>query len=92
MESEMSFCERIKFAFSKLALEFIGTFFLTCLYLEQAGTGGSQAILLLGLWVLTIFCWKISQSHLNPAVTLAFILRHDSKKIHPALGLLIIGA
>jgi len=42
--------------------------------------------------VLTIFCWKISASQLNPAVTLAFIFRDDSRKIHLSLGLLMMAA
>lgn len=43
--------------------------------------------MLVGLWVLTIFGWKISQSQMNPAVTLAFMFRNDHKKIHISMGL-----
>jgi len=32
MESEMSCCERIKFALSKLIMEFFGTFVFTLLF------------------------------------------------------------
>jgi glycerol uptake facilitator-like aquaporin len=77
MESEMSCCERIKFAMSKLIMECFGTFVFTMLFLS-----GVNEVMLVGLWVLTIFCWKISASQMNPAVTLAFMLRHDSQKIH----------
>lgn len=87
MESEMSCCERIKFAMSKLLMEAFGTFVFTLLFLT-----GNQLTMLIGLWVLTIFCWKISASHLNPAVTLAFMFRNDSKKVHFTLGLLMMGA
>ena len=82
MESEMSCCERIKFALSKLIMEFFGTFVFTLLYLTHV-----QPVMLIGLWVLTIFSWKISASQLNPAVTLAFIFRADSKKIHLTMGI-----
>lgn len=87
MESEMTCCERIKFAFSKLLMEFFGTFVFTLLFESQI-----SSVILLGLWVLTIFLWKISASQMNPAVTLAFMLRHDNKKIHVSLGLLMIAA
>lgn len=83
----MTCCERIKFAFSKLIMEFFGTFVFTLLFLTR-----SDGIMLLGLWVLTIFSWKISASQLNPAVTLAFMLRNDSKRIHVSMGLLMMGA
>ena len=82
MESEMSCCERIKFAMSKLTMEFFGTFVFTLLYETHV-----QPVMLIGLWVLTIFSWKISASQLNPAVTLAFIFRADSKKIHLTMGI-----
>ena len=87
MESEMTCCERIKFAFSKLVMEFFGTFVFTLLFETQ-----SEVVMLMGLWIMTIFAWKISQSQLNPAVTLAFMFRNDSKKIHVSMGTLMIGA
>ena len=70
MESEMTCCDRIKFALSKLIYEFFGTFVFTLLFETQ-----DQFIMLLGLWVLTIFGWKTSKSQMNPAVTLAFMFR-----------------
>lgn len=48
--------------------------------------------MLIGLWVLTIFSWKISMSQMNPAVTLAFMFRNDSKRIHITMGLLMMAA
>lgn len=83
----MTCCERIKFASSKLVMEFFGTFVLTLLF-----ETGSQHVMLWGLWVMTIFLWKISASQMNPAVTLAFMFRNDSKKIHVSLGILMIAA
>jgi glycerol uptake facilitator-like aquaporin len=72
---------------SKLIMECFGTFVFTMLFLS-----GSNPVILVGLWVLTIFCWKISASQMNPAVTLAFMFRHDSQKIHYTLGVLMMGA
>lgn len=83
----MTCCERIKFASAKLFVEFFGTLVFTLLFCTQQSN-----LILIGLWMLTIFCWKISQSQLNPAVTLAYMFRHDSKKIHFSLGILMIGA
>jgi len=83
----MTCCERIKFALSKLIMEFFGTFVFTLLFETH-----SQPIMLIGLWVLTIFSWKISASQMNPAVTLAFMFRNDSKKIHFSMGLLMMAA
>lgn len=87
MESQMTLCERIKFASAKLFIEFFGTMVFTLLFCT-----GNDGIILIGLWMLTIFCWRISQSQLNPAVTLAYMFRHDSKKIHFSLGILMMGA
>lgn len=87
MESEMTCCERIKFALSKLIMEFFGTFVLTLLFEINA-----NSVILIGLWVLSIFAFKISDSQFNPAVTLAFMFRADSKKIHFMMGLLMMGA
>jgi glycerol uptake facilitator-like aquaporin len=83
----MTLCERIKFASAKLFIEFFGTMVLTLLFCT-----GNNSIILVGLWMLTIFCWKISQAQFNPAVTLAYMFRHDSKRIHFSLGILMMGA
>jgi glycerol uptake facilitator-like aquaporin len=45
---------------------------------------------LLGLWILTIFGFRISGSHYNPAITLAFMFRRDVGKFPRALGLAYI--
>ncbi len=77
----MSCCQMIKFSLSKLLMEAVGTLLLTLFF--TAGQGG----LLLGLWVLNIFFWKISGSHFNPAVTLAFVFRKDERKMPFTLAL-----
>ena len=53
----MTLGEMIKFSSSKLILEFFATGVFTMLFIT-----GNQGILLLGLWILTIFCWKISSA------------------------------
>lgn len=72
----------IKFSLSKLVVECFGTFMLTLFFY-----GGSQAIILSGLWILIVFAWKISGSHFNPAITLAFMFRKDAKVFPKALGI-----
>jgi len=72
----MSCCQMLKFSLSKLVMEFVGTLFLTMFF-----STGSDAIILLGLWILNIFFWKISGSHFNPAVTFAFMFRKDELKM-----------
>lgn len=39
---------------------------------------------------MTIFCWKISSAQLNPAVTFAFMVRRDSKRMNLSMGVLMI--
>jgi glycerol uptake facilitator-like aquaporin len=87
MEAQMTFMEMIKFSSSKLILEFFATGVLTMLFIT-----GKVGVLLIGLWILTIFCWKISSAQLNPAVTLAFMLRRDTKRVHVPMGVLLICA
>ena len=78
----MSCWQMLKFSLSKLIMEFVGTLFLTMFFSTMA-----SASILLGLWILNIFFWKISGSHFNPAVTLAFMLRKDEKKMDWKIGL-----
>ena len=82
MESNMTCGQMIKFSLSKLVVECFGTFMLTLFFY-----GGSQAIILSGLWILIVFAWKISGSHFNPAITLAFMFRKDAKVFPKALGI-----
>lgn len=71
-----------KYSASKLVVECFGTFMLTLFFY-----GGGQAVILAGLWILIVFGWKISGSHYNPAVTLAYMLRKDGDKIPKSLGI-----
>lgn len=81
----MTLMEMIKFSSSKLLLEFFATGVLTMLFIT-----GEVGLLLIGLWILTIFCWKISSAQLNPAVTLAFMIRRDSKRMIIPMGVPMI--
>ena len=46
--------------------------------------------MLLGFFVLLIFGAKVSGSHYNPAVTLAFMFRRDTGKFSRMLGIAYI--
>jgi len=46
--------------------------------------------MLLALWVLIIFGWKISGSHYNPAISLAFMVRKDVGNFPRPLGIAYI--
>ena len=87
MESSMSCGQMIKFSMSKIIMEMIGTAFLTLFFIS-----GSEVTVLLGLWILTIFFWKITGSHFNPAVTFALMFRKDDRKISVKLGIAYICA
>lgn len=76
MESSMGCCQMLKFSLSKLVMEFVGTLFLTMFF-----SSGVDATILLGLWILNIFFWKISKSHFNPAVSFAMMFRKDDAKM-----------
>ena len=77
MESSMGCCQMLKFSMSKLVMEFVGTLFLTMFF-----STNSDGTILLGLWILTIFFYKISGSHFNPAVSFAMMFRKDENKMH----------
>ena len=66
-------------------MELVGTFFLTLMF-----TSRFPATILLGLWILTIFFWKISGSHFNPAVSLAMMFRRDDRKMPITVGVAYI--
>ena len=68
--------QMLKFSLSKLVMEFVGTMLLTMFF-----SSGNPPTILLGLWILNIFFWKISGSHFNPAVTFAFMFRKDERKM-----------
>jgi len=60
----------IKSIMGRLIMEFTGTLLFTMFF-----TSGSNGVILLGLWILNIFFWKISGSHFNPAISFAYIFR-----------------
>ena len=76
-----------------LLFEFLGTLLLTSLFNSAfQGEGGGFVGLLSGFFVLLIFSARISGSHFNPAITLAFMFRRDTGKFSRLLGLLYIAA
>lgn len=83
----MSCGQMLKYSLSKLVMEFVGTMWFTMFF-----TSGSSTTMLLGLWILNIFFWKISGSHFNPAVSFAMIFRKDEKKMGWKLALSYIVA
>jgi glycerol uptake facilitator-like aquaporin len=91
---------------SKMVFECIGTFVLTMIIGGIIADGNvvaynsdsehytcssvPQAPILFGLWVLIIFGFKISGSHYNPAITIAFMFRKDVGTFNRPTGLLYI--
>ena len=69
-----------------LIFELLGTMFLSLLY-SCLSSFGDFAGFLLGVFVLLIFGARISGSHYNPSVTLAFMLRRDVGKFSRILGI-----
>lgn len=72
-----------------LIFEFMGTAMLSLLY-NNCSLYFELGGFLLGIWVLIIFSAKISGSHYNPAVTLAFMFRKDVGRFSRVLGLAYI--
>lgn len=70
-----------------LLFELMGTAMLTSLFLSFQKTEFGIAIFI-GFFVLLIFSARISGSHYNPIVTLAFMLRRDAGKFNRWLGIL----
>jgi len=77
----------LKYSFSRLIFEFVGTLLFTMFF-----TSGSQSVILAGLFLMTCFCWKISGSHFNPAVTFAMMMRRGEARFPVSLGLMYIAA
>ena len=78
----------------KLLFEGMGTMFLTMAFniSQKLDFAANQVTCLLILWVLTIFGFKISGAHYNPAISFAFMLRKDVGKFPRILGFAYIGA
>jgi len=64
---------------------------LTALF-NSCYQAGDLAGLLTGFFILLIFSARISGSHFNPAITLAFMFRRDTGRFSRLLGLLYIAA
>ncbi len=82
MESDMSVCQQIKYSMSKLITELFGTFLVTMLFISNYQIG-----LVLGLWIITVFAWRISKAQFNPAITLAYMIRRDKDADHMSITL-----
>ena len=81
MSDQRSTCQMLKASLPKFLFEFVGTMFLTMFFISH-----SQPVILSALTILTIFTWKISRSHFNPAITLAHMIRKGDKKMPVVLG------
>jgi glycerol uptake facilitator-like aquaporin len=82
-------CHHLKYSISKLLYEFIGTLLFTMVFLSTAIGSGR---IIISLWILTVFCWKISGSHFNPAISFAYLFRRDSGGLPRMLALLYMVA
>lgn len=88
--------QQFKESFLILLFEFLGTLLLASLwnsayYMQYAGEA-PIASFLVGFFILLIFSARISGSHFNPAITLAFMFRRDIGRFSRLLGLLYIVA
>ena len=72
-----------------LVFEFLGTLLLTSLYNSTYQSGDGTGFFV-GFFILLIFSARISGSHFNPAVTLAFMLRKDTGRFSRKLGICYI--
>lgn len=72
-----------------LIFEFLGTLLLTSLYNSSFQSADGTGFFV-GFFILLIFSARISGSHFNPAVTLAFMLRKDTGRFSRKLGICYI--
>ena len=87
MESEnKSLGQTMRESILILIFELIGTALLTLLYSCLGSTGDAWGFYL-GIFILILFSARISGSHFNPAVTLAFIFRKDTGRFSRVLGI-----
>ena len=68
-----------------MLFELLGTLLLTCLYMMNKNVPLNMFI---GYFVLLVLSARISGSHYNPIVTLAFMLRKDAGQFNKWLGVL----
>lgn len=71
----MTVCQLLKYALPKLIYEITGTYFFAMIFI--ATNGNAPFPLFLTQWIITAFCIRVSGSHFNPAVSLAYALRRD---------------
>jgi len=72
-----------------LIFEMFGTCLLTMLFVSLAGYGVITGTgFMTGFFVLLILSARISGSHYNPIITLAFMLRRDAGQFNRWLGIL----
>lgn len=83
--------QQFKESFLILLFEFLGTMLLASLWNTCFVTRDTVSFLV-GFFVLLIFSARISGSHFNPAITLAFMFRRDIGRFSRLLGLLYIVA
>lgn len=82
------FCQTILESVMILVFEGLGTMLLTCLFMScLIGTALDSLAFFVGFFILLIFSARISGSHFNPSVTLAFMLRKDTGRFSRWLGL-----
>jgi glycerol uptake facilitator-like aquaporin len=81
MQSDGSLRETIRDSLLILVFEFLGTALLCLLYSHNDVTS-----LFLGMFILIVLSAKISGSHYNPAITLAFMFRKDTGRFSRILG------
>mgnify|MGYP000253520186 CR=1 FL=1 len=85
------FMSTVKESLLILLFEMLGTLFLTSLF-DSTLNGAGEVGLLSGFFILLIFGARISGSHFNPAITLAFMFRKDTGRFSRNLGILYIVA
>jgi glycerol uptake facilitator-like aquaporin len=80
-----SCCLTCKVNMSRLIYELIGTLLLTMTFLTH---GAGPGKILMAVWILTVFCWKVSGSHFNPIISFAYIFRRDTSGLPRCVMLL----
>jgi aquaporin Z len=76
----------VKESLLRLIFELTGTCLLTSLWLSTTTSGDSIGFFV-GFFVLLVFSARISGSHFNPAVTLAFMVRKETGGFSRILGI-----
>ena len=78
--------ETIRDSLLILIFEFLGTGLLAMLYMNCEQLMDTCGFFI-GVYILIIFSAKISGSHFNPAITLAFMFRRDIGRFNRLLGI-----